>query len=489
LLQRWLPLTLIAVFAIALRTIDLDRRPMHADEANQGVKTGELLELGRYAFDPKDHHGPTLYYAAIPLAWLRGETTLAALTETTLRLVPAIAGVAVVVLLVLFQLGTSAGNAEKAQWVPWPVLVAGAFAALSPPAVYFSRYFIQETLLSAFTLAALFASLRWWQTQRAFWAVAAGFAIGLMFATKASAPVFVGAALAAAFIVKPPRPAALPWQRDLPLALAAAAIVILLFYSSFGRNPQGLRDFVGTFDFTTRRLAGTTGHEKPWWYYLSLFGWQRTGGLVWEQVLFSALALAGAGVGLVQRNRLLQAAAIYTVLVGLALSLTPYKTPWHVIHFVPGAAILAAGALAATVQLRTGRLLAIAAGLLAFASLAQQTRRAAFLRPADPRNPYAYVHSSPDVLKFRPLVETALLVHPGRPVRIVSEEYWPLPWYLRGLPRIGYWQQPPSDCDGALVIASATLNDAVQTHLKDRYKTSLLGLRPGFICVVHTPSP
>ena len=27
---------------------------MHADEANQAVKFGELLETGRYAFDPRD---------------------------------------------------------------------------------------------------------------------------------------------------------------------------------------------------------------------------------------------------------------------------------------------------------------------------------------------------------------------------------------------------------------------------------------------------
>ena len=91
-LSRWLPLALVALAALWLRTHDLARRPMHADEANQAVKLGNLLEHGRYAFDPQDHHGPTLYYATLPVAWLRGETTLATLTETTVRLVPALAG-------------------------------------------------------------------------------------------------------------------------------------------------------------------------------------------------------------------------------------------------------------------------------------------------------------------------------------------------------------------------------------------------------------
>jgi predicted membrane-bound mannosyltransferase len=98
-LRRWIPLALLVALALGLRTYELDRRPLHADEANQAIKTGELLEHGRYAFDPRDHHGPTLYYAALPLAWLRGETTLATLSETTIRLVPALAGTCGVLLL------------------------------------------------------------------------------------------------------------------------------------------------------------------------------------------------------------------------------------------------------------------------------------------------------------------------------------------------------------------------------------------------------
>ena len=48
-LLRCLPLALLAAAALWLRTHELDRRPMHADEANQGVKTGELVEAGRRA--------------------------------------------------------------------------------------------------------------------------------------------------------------------------------------------------------------------------------------------------------------------------------------------------------------------------------------------------------------------------------------------------------------------------------------------------------
>ena len=82
---RVLPLAALIAAALWLRGHDLARRPMHADEANQAVKTGELLDAGRYVYDPRDHHGPTLYYAAVFTARLRGETSLATLSETTVR--------------------------------------------------------------------------------------------------------------------------------------------------------------------------------------------------------------------------------------------------------------------------------------------------------------------------------------------------------------------------------------------------------------------
>ncbi|MBL9199086.1 MAG: hypothetical protein JNL39_01215, partial [Opitutaceae bacterium] len=137
----------------------------------------------------------------------------------------------------------------------------------------------------------------------------------------------------------------------------------------------------------------------------------------------------------------------------------------------------------------TGRLLAVAFALITAATLFQQTGRASFLRPSDQRNPYAYVHSSPDVLKLRPLANAALARTPDQPVRVIAEEYWPLPWYFRGLPRVGFYAAPPDDCDGALVVASTAQADAVRAKLRRPYRESILGLRPGVLLIVFTPEP
>ena len=160
---------MIVAVAAWLRLADLADRPMHADEANQAVKLGHLLEGGEYRFDPRDHHGPTLYYLGLIPAWIRGQGTLADLDETTVRLTPACAGI----LGVLF-LGLLLGRVSLA--AGWS---AAALMAVSPLAVYYSRYFVQETLLSTFFLLGLYAFVRWRQAGTWGWAIAAGGAVGL----------------------------------------------------------------------------------------------------------------------------------------------------------------------------------------------------------------------------------------------------------------------------------------------------------------------
>ena len=491
---RWLPFAAVTFLAFWLRTHDIARRPMHADEANQAVKLGELLESGQYAFDPRDHHGPTLYYAALPAAWLRGERSLARLTETTVRLVPAVFGTLSVWLVI--ALGTAlCGNAARPNYVPalttcWPALAAGALVAVSPPAVYYSRYFIQETLLGTFTLAAILCFQTWWRTGLTRWAVFAGAAAGLMQATKASAPLFLLLAAGALMLSRAgARPATRRPRRDIAFAALAALVFAGFLYASFGTNLSGLRDAFGAYSQALTRFGSDglpTGHEKPWWYYLKLFGWSRTGGLVWHQLAFSALAVAGIVLAVVGRKRFERGVAVYALMVIAVFSIFAYKTPWHTVHFVPPLALAAAGALAGIARLRTGRLVAVAFTLITLATCFQQAWRSSFLRPADQRNPYAYVHSSFDVLKYHDVAEAAVAAFPELPIRVISEEYWPLPWYLRGFSRVGFYSMPPEDCDGALVIASNAQADAVRARLRAKYRESFLGLRPGFVCIVFT---
>lgn len=481
---RWWPLALILVFATALRLHQLDARVMHGDEANQAVKTGHLLETGEYRFDPQDHHGPTLYYLTLPVAWLRGETTLAALTETTLRLVPLVAGVAAVALLA----------ALAAPWGRTAACAAALLLATAPAAVYFSRYYIQESLLLAFTLGAFVAVRQWWRTGLTRWALLAGAAIGLMQATKASAPLFLLAG-ALALLAQLPLAGGSPTRRwrDVVLGLVMAIGVAALFYSSFFTHPAGLRDALATYLPAGGRVASGAGHEKPWHYYLGLFLPQTIGGYRWSQSLFLLLALAGATASIwaaPERRPLLRTWTLYTVVIAVLFSVVPYKTPWLVIHWLVGLSLLGGGLVGAVTDRRLrGRVLGLLLIGLTTAAQLRQTDLAVYLRPGDARNPLAYVHPSPDVRKVRPLVEQARAQGQAGPVRVISSEVWPLPWYLRGLDGVGYWAAPPDDCDGAVVVAAADQAEAVRARLRDRYRETFLGLRPGFVLVVFTREP
>ena len=111
------------------------------------------------------------------------------------------------------------------------------------------------------------------------------------------------------------------------------------------------------------------------------------------------------------------------------------------------------------------------------------------LRSQLPPARFCDVRHAGEFLKYRAVAEAAELRFPSRSIRVISEEYWPLPWYLRGLPRVGFHSTPPDDCNGALVIVSATQADAVRAKLTGNYHESFLGLRPGFVCVLFTAEP
>jgi uncharacterized protein (TIGR03663 family) len=141
----------IVLVAAGLRFPSLGRRPMHADEAVHAAKMGTLVEQGRYAYDPVEFHGPTLNYLTLLPARLHGVGRYADLDESTLRSVPATMGVLQVAAHALLIPLTGAPAAAA----------AALLTALSPSSVFYSRYYIQETLLVFFSFGALISVCRY----------------------------------------------------------------------------------------------------------------------------------------------------------------------------------------------------------------------------------------------------------------------------------------------------------------------------------------
>jgi uncharacterized protein (TIGR03663 family) len=487
---------LALVLALGLRIVSLDRRPMHHDEANQAVKFGRLLETGRYEYDPADHHGPTLYYLTLPAAWVRGQATLAALDERTLRIVPACFGVALPLL--FLTLRRRLGRAAVAS--------AMLLAALSPALVYYSRFYIQESIFAFLGVACLIATGRYRDRPSLAAAAVAGACAGLAYATKETSVIVVPAAVVAVAVAHhwtgPGRrqPAARVMdERGGPpvrhgIAGAAGALgVAWLFFSSFFTHQAGFIDSIRAFRVFVERGTGTGAHVQPWHYYLQLLGWSSSGGVLWTEAAVLALACfglvaAGGRTGTFWKR----AIAIYAVVTTAAFSALAYKTPWNILPFHAGIVLLAGIGVDALWQWgwrRRGPIPLALAVLFcaACAHLGWQSWRAIDRFAADPRNPYVYAHTSPDLLRLVQRVKDLSALDPDGKrmlIKVVAGPYeqWPLPWYLRGMERVGYWPRAAEaePLGGTpVIIASQDNAAAVEAALDDRVVSEMYGLRPG----------
>jgi uncharacterized protein (TIGR03663 family) len=483
-------LLLVAGGALAFRLPCLDNRPMHGDEAVHAFKFRELWEEGSYRYDPREFHGPTLYYATLPAIWLSGVRHFEETNEGHYRIVTVGFGAALVLLLALFWDGLG-GPA---------VLCAGTLLALSPAFVFYSRYYIQETLLAFFTLALLGLGWRSLQSRHPGWLLAAGTAAGLMLATKETALLSFGAAAIAGFFSRSWRgPLGQRKPGDLvPVAgaVVAALFTASLFLSGFFRNPAGLGDSLRAYGPWLQRAGETDLHRHPWHYYLGMLAYtHRMRGPVWSEGFILGLALAGGMAACGQRALqvtgahpgLLRFLGLYTVALTTFYSLIPYKTPWCLLNFLEGMVLLAGVGAWALVRLAPGRGVQGVVGLLLLgggAHLAWLSYQTSFVYPTDGRNPYAYAQPVPDVVELGQRVKALASVSPQGPALVVKvfsadEYYWPLPWYLRGFPKVGYWTEVPADPAAPVVIASPQFGPQLERRLGATHqRTGYYGLRP-----------
>ncbi len=487
---------LVAAGAFCFRVPQLDLRPMHTDEAVHTVKAGILLETGVYTYDPNEYHGPTIYYAALPFIRFSGARTLADTSEWMFRIVPVLFGTGLILL--LLGIGSGLGR--------WEAVCAGILTAVSPAMVFYSRYYIQEMLLVFFTFGAIVAGWRYSQAKHWGWALAAGACLGLMHATKETAVLAyaaMGGALVLTFLwTRMIDGETLPWRESVKpwhAALAALAwiVVVTTVLSGFFTHPRGALDAFLTFLNYVRRADGAGIHDHPWNYYFDiLLGLRREPGPHWHEKLIVLMAAIGALVALSKATlpgvdkALVRFLTFYTALLAIVYSVIPYKTPWCMLGFLHGM-ILLAGVAAVFVLRRSPNLPAksiLAAVLIvATAQLGMKAYDASFKYPADSRNPYVYGHTSTDFMRLVKRIDAIARVAPeGRDllIKIVTPDAWPLPWYLRAYPRVGYWPSPIDDPDAPIVITSQDLEPEVQPRLHGTYQTELYGLRPEVLIAV-----
>ena len=481
---RWFTIStiLVCILGLWLRFPALDQKPLHHDEANQAVKFGELLDSGSYKYDPVDHHGPTLYYLTLPVAWLKGEKSLDEINEWTIRFVPLLFGIAILLLPTLAR-----GALGKVG-----TLVTALLIATSPIFVYYSRYYVQEMLFLFFTLGALVSLWRYQTSRQVFWAVWFGIFCGLMHATKETcvltfAAMFAGGGILMLELYLKTRKFDLRKIGD-PIsgawALRAWVVVAVVFFSSFFTNWEGVWNALGAYFHTVDR-AGGQGHEKAFGYYWGiLFNYSEEG---YSSSEIPLLVLGGIGIifAFVEKstNHRIRAArflAVYSLSLWLIYGLIPYKTPWLAMNFLLGFSLLAGHGfdrLLKVVRFNDARI--ILCLLLAWGLFASHHRAILSTRiyAADMRNPYAYVHTTEDFVKMVDEIRLLTSLHKlgqGSRVKVFTTseaEHWPFPWYFRDFSRIKYYIGVPEEgyLDGEFLIVHPDLKDALLEKLKKEY--------------------
>lgn len=210
---------LAAVLTAAwLRMHDLSLKPLHSDEGVNGwflmrLYNG-LREWGKwsvsYKYDPTNYHGPFLYFAGLFPFFTLGPS------NTTLRLLPALAGTGMVAILWPLR-----------KWLGWAGLAVAAWLiTLSPPFVYFSRTAIHEIYVVFFSLSAVVCFTKCWEGSpredgplfRSNWLLFGVISLALLFTNKETAVItyasFVGAFLIAWFGAKNDSPAAASEKKE-----------------------------------------------------------------------------------------------------------------------------------------------------------------------------------------------------------------------------------------------------------------------------------
>lgn len=498
-IKRGAILTTILLAAIALRFPYLNMRPMHTDEAVHAIKFGTLLEKGIYHYDPQEYHGPTLNYFTLLPAWILSEHTIQQVTETTLRLVPAIFGTLLVVAVLFYSPGLG-----------WPaIFIAAGLTALSPAMVFYSRYYIMEILFVFFLAGIVGAGYQYQRHRNLGWAIITGLFLGLLYATKETWIIFVGAmilSLGGVLFIKEKRLSTILRVmqslnfRHLLAGLITALVVAGLFYSSFLTYPHGILDSLRTFQNYFNRAGGAESHIHPWYYYLHiLLFWKSAPGPVWSEALIVILAMIG-GIAAFRENhprwfesQFLRFVALYTLITLVIFSIIPYKTPWNILGTLFGMILLAGAGGAWLISKLSGRWVQAGLGLIliiATGYLLRVSYITNFDLPADPRNPYVYGHTSNDIYDIVNRINAISDVAPqgkNMYIEVIAPggDYWPLPWYLRDFPHVGWWTAVNLKVPLApLVIAKPSVE---QTLLQKMYTVPPPGQRDLYVPLFDHP--
>eukprot|EP00808_Paulinella_micropora_P029508 g42310.t1 len=453
----WRPLLLgfLALFAFLIAW-QITARPLHHDEGVNCFFMERLIENNDWKYDPENYHGPILYYVTLVFVWLHNFafdepfTSLAGMTVTCIRSVPAVVGV-LHLLLIAFGTRHRLGNLGA--------LLAVVLTGFCNDQLWISRYFIHENFFTFFTLAVYVCGTKYFDTNISFWIALLGASCACLHASKEFAVVHCIILLLADMCSRVAlwilNKCEQPWPLDAsywggakarfqqqpaqPLYFLLAFVAVWLpLFSSFFTNFQGLIDSVRTYSYWFKTGFGVSGHEKPflWWLY----------GVLFPTETFPTLAAIVSGCVVLWKREQRGLMLLFWALGNLGCySLLPYKTVWCVPAILLPMLLLNAYGFATlighfAVSPRVEERLTAVAGVLAAIALGILFDWVVFAYDlnyvrwdGEGIYPQPYVHTTREIYPLIDWIDRAAAAD-GRgrdmPLRFTCDPYHPLPFYL-----------------------------------------------------------
>jgi uncharacterized protein (TIGR03663 family) len=406
----------ITLFALVLRLVELADRPFQYDEGQIAYFSWRFSTTGDYRYEPV-LHGPLTYYLT-SLSFLAGGAS-----DFTARLVPALAGTAIVLIpaVIRIQIGRTAA------------LTASLFLAISPSFLYYSRFLREDIVVTALTLLLIAVGIRLFDQPRRWHPWGIGALLAASFATKESTFITVaivgagllGAAASGWPVAHPLR--ALGWRPWLSGAVAFAFVFTALFSVLF-THPGGVVDglYEGPKYWSEQHEVGRGSEQWP--LYLAILA-----GHEWLVLLLGVVGVVAA----LRTRGATQLFLVWLFVAGTATySYAGERFAWLVLQPLVALVLLAGvGCQALWTRWRRARLAMATLGAGATLVFAGSAVRTSFERGSDPRELLVVVHSAPDVGRVRDGVVEAARRDPTITLEVDVSEFstYPWAWYFRDL--------------------------------------------------------
>jgi uncharacterized protein (TIGR03663 family) len=399
-------ITIFILIAAFTRFSSLNSRPLHLDEAVDWLFAKNIIDGNGYTYDPANYHG-TIYYYLISICFLNF-----GVSEYSLRMISALAGVSLIILALFIKFK----NKKLGNYCGF--IIAG-FLLVSPSFLYYSRDCRQESLLILFSFLAIYFLTKIFENKNFKYLPYFSIFLALAFVTKETTMI-LAVAIFVICIFNFKKLKSLNYKENHAIILLSVVIFIfiwIMFFTSLFTNMAGFPDsFKSVIGWGSH---GISEHNKPFYYFINL--------IIRYELPLLILGILGIFYSYKTKDIFSKNISIWFIVIFIIYGLIPYKTPWLVINMTVPLCFLSGIAIINLYNKKEK--LAIILFSIAIVYLSIFSIYLCYTNPWQESNKYAYVHTDKEILDITDKIN--LDYKYNSKILIVSDDYWPLPFYLR----------------------------------------------------------